>query len=68
MKEKNRYFLFSYSYTTGTGNLAISSMEFPSNKHLRNLMSGLSGADVKDIVILGWNEFKSEEDFLNFLG
>lgn len=55
MKGNRRYFLFSYNHATGNGNMALSSMEFPSNKHLRNLMSGLSGADVKDIVILGWN-------------
>lgn len=63
-----RYFLFHYTFQTptrsGDGNMAIQSEGFPANKWLKEQAT----PDASSVVITGWSEFASEEDYNAFCG
>lgn len=71
-----RYFLFHYTVgcsrgvVGGDGNLWVESSEFPSNTLLKE--KALSSLSYKPpdatVVITGWNEFKTRDDYLGFTG
>jgi hypothetical protein len=70
-----RYFLFSYTFSAiakaGHGNLFFTSDVFPSNDMLTveaEKIVSKTVDDITSIVITGWNEFKSKEDFNSFVG
>ena len=65
-----RYFLFTYTGVTdvqsSVGNLWGEFDSFPSNAFLKSEAAEDSGLNDADIVITGWNEFKSKEDYDSF--
>lgn len=67
-----RFFLFSYTYTHGTsrfgyGNIFGEFKSFPSQTFLKSqAMENIQEDDVI-IVITGWTEFSTEEDYLWFI-
>lgn len=67
-----RYFLFTYNQTTDTslltGNLYFSMENFPSHKLLKESAQDKTGDHENNVIFTSWNEFKSEEDFNNFMG
>ncbi len=68
---ERRYLFFSYTCISdthhGTGNLWGDFDSFPSNDMLKS-KAKLSSVEGCTIVITGWNEFKSKEDFNAFTG
>lgn len=76
-----RYFIFYYNWITkgssGDGNIFYWSADMPHNDRIRtdaaeSIAENLKGARelplMTDIVITGFNEFKSREDFEGFSG
>jgi hypothetical protein len=61
-----RYFLFSYTYNSGNGNLFVESAVFPQKSWLREVMSENAQEQINNIVISGWCEFKNKQDADNF--
>lgn len=61
-----RYFLFHYTFVAGVqsgrGNLFFSHKTFPSMKWVKEQFMNDCPKGAK-IVISGWNEFNSKEDF-----
>lgn len=69
-KDERRFFLFSYSYPSGNGNLNVRTdkKDFPSKEFLKKEMSGMALCKPNEICIFGWNEFKNEADYNAFNG
>lgn len=68
-----RYFFFSYNVQNdkkvGRGNIGIMKETFPSDDELREIAAERNPEMTSDnIIITGWNEFKSEEDYYSFFG
>lgn len=66
-----RYFLFAYIWTgttkAGNGNLWMESETFPSNSALKK-MAAERCPEIATIIIVSWNEFETEQDYLAFIG
>jgi hypothetical protein len=60
-----RYFLFQYAALGANGNLPCKCAIFPALKDLNALIK--KETSLEKIVITGWNEFKSEQDYNDFL-
>jgi len=65
-----RYFLFSYTWTgrgrKGHGNLAFGCGDgFPNRNDI--LRQAAVNSAVEDIVISGWTEFNSEQDYMEYI-
>ncbi len=67
-KCEKRFFLFTYNYPSGHGNLNVwtDNNEFPQNKFLKETMSKNANCQPHEIVVTGWNEFKNEADYNAF--
>jgi len=68
-----RYYLFYYTWsnkrmaTSGDGNLFIEFDVLPSNKQLKQQVKKVIPKG-STVVIAGWSEFSSKEDYENFRG
>jgi hypothetical protein len=66
-EEYKRHFLFFYTintgHYTGSGNIWIACDKFPSNKFLKSMVK----FDPAHVVINGWTEFSTKEDYDNFI-
>ena len=67
-----RYFLFSYTQFTETGeangNLYFAYGEFPPHSILQDSAKDATGDRESNVIINGWCEFNNEEDYNNFIG
>ncbi len=74
-----RYFIFYYNWSDllgpkfGWGNVFVKSECFPSQRDIKDKAEEMCGhkefppAYKTDIVLTGWNEFKSKEDYEAFM-
>ena len=65
-----RYFLFHFTFITsknetGDGNVFLAVDGFPPETEVRKLSTV---DNPKSFVVTSWNEFKSEQDYKDFLG
>ena len=60
-----RYFFFSYRYPSGFGNYFCwtEGGHFPGIDFVTKAIAERIGEPQSNIVIAGWNEFKSKEDY-----
>ena len=65
----NRYFIFTYFYPGGQGNLCVNTGgdKFPSSKYLKAAMALNACCKHEDIVVTGWNEFKNPSDYQDYI-
>lgn len=66
-----RYFFFTYSVMltdkVGIGNVWTDAERFPSSNSIKEIAANNNdGCSLDKIVVTGWQEFSSKEDFDNF--